>query len=105
MSEVQKKDRKAVDEIMGNFDFHRVLEAATALNWKYQGIPVTLDGLRRCALENLLTITQEGSPYISSSTGGFVAERRGPQIHLNFQISNQTAYEDTKRGREAYALS
>jgi len=87
---ISEKDKKAIDEIMDWFDFQKVHDCMTALNWKwamYNGyrVPIVPE-LRSKAREVLYSCCKNNSSQFS--TGGFVATRHeGGVIDLSFVVA------------------
>ncbi len=82
-------------EIMERFDFERVLIAMHALNWKWVGETVTIEDLKRTAMQLMDSVQQERTKgWRSVATGGFEAridEVCGQdQLTLTFKVESRS---------------
>lgn len=74
----QKLIDERTQEILDNFEFHKVHDVMTYLNWHWYtvgGVP-TLDDLKRTAEYLLREVTKHPKRGGSISTGGFYADYR-----------------------------
>ena len=95
---MDKEFKRQTIEILENFDFGRVYDVMTVLNWKYS-FPVlgdqipTVQQLKVHAETMLDFIGSNGIKHLSS--GGFLAEKiitnRGSKLALSFEISSYVA--------------
>lgn len=75
---LQKKFQSLIDQIMDNFDFHKVRKVMKFLNWRWalteSGVPEVYElkeEARRLLNECLYSMIQHGEDNWNISTGGF----------------------------------
>ena len=99
---LQEKFQSLIDEVMDNFDFHKVCKVMKFLNWRWataeEGIPEIWElkrEARRLLNECLYEIIKHGEDTWSISTGGFSvhatnykeAEVDDDEFHLGLKLS------------------
>lgn len=108
---LQKKFQSIIDEIMDNFNFHKVHKVMKCLNWKWtfseNGVPEIYElkeEARRLLNECLYSIIKHGEDSWSIATGGFRvhatnykdAEVGDDDFHiglsLSFEVEEWNAY-------------
>lgn len=108
---LQKKFQSIIDEIMDNFDFHKVHKVMKCLGWKWafseNGIPEIYElkeEARRLLNECLYSIIQNAEESWNIATGGFKvhatnykdAEVEDDEFHiglsLSFEVEEWNAY-------------
>ncbi len=87
------KYQEQIDEIMDWFDFDKVHETMTKLNWTWrdEGVPKVQE-LRAAARRHLREVANNGDDYWGSACGGFRAERHEDMLRLMFIVSEWEAY-------------
>ena len=84
-----EKQRLAIDDIMDNFDFHKVHRVMEFMNWQWRGEGVpSVSEMRKEARRLLLSSMKDSG---QASTGGFLAtyeeyEKVGGVLELKFVI-------------------
>jgi len=89
--DVSEKEAK-INEVMTNFDFHKVRQAMVALNWTWrdEGVP-TIDSLRDTA-RRLLKDASENE-FGNIMTGGFKAGyHKDGEFTLQFILTESSSY-------------
>lgn len=103
---LQKKLQSLIDEIMDNFDFHKVHKVMKFLNWRWafaeEGVPEICelkDTARRLLNECLYNLIKHGEDSWSIATGGFYvratnykdAEVEEDDFHIGLKLSFEVA--------------
>lgn len=98
-----QNEQEDIEDILDEFDFHKVQKAMEALNWTWatsDGVP-TIGELRRCArrLLNYAVQVDSSFPDYSTATGGFEVSRNLYPNHakryysLKFVVSEWNNYD------------
>jgi len=87
---------KKRDEIMEHFDFEKVLEHMTHVDWKWHRgsehmVPTVFD-LRGTARHCLATVIESNEPSSNAGTGGFYAYKFPWGLQLVFSISTRASF-------------
>jgi len=91
-----KINHQAAADIIREFDFIKVLEYMTSVNWQYLGKPVDMDAIvsnaRMCLRECVNDYEKTGQPYGNVGTGGFTATYFPWGLSLTFNLEYKRNY-------------
>lgn len=82
--------KEAIQEILDGFDFERVHKVMTFLNWQWIAYGVPSIERMKLVAKDLLERLDDTHPY--RARGGFIAEARGSEIRLHFEIQYYEVY-------------
>lgn len=85
----EEKKNELIDEVMDDFDFHKVQKCMEALEWTYhdsEEIPPPIPDLRKTARRLLRSVLNE--KIVCCATGGFVATYYDNILSLRFEVES-----------------
>lgn len=87
---MMKSFEDQIEEIMDEFNFHRVHDVMTHLNWRWWdcGEVPSVSRMRKVARDLLKEVSKGDSDVVSLATGGFCAYRYyGHTLKLAFEVT------------------
>ena len=93
------KKKEAIEHILDNFDFEKVHETMTSLDWTWHstdGVPEIPD-LRKEARRLLKDVAKRKENKFFISTGGFQVYKEGGYLELKFVIAEWDEEFKTKK--------